>query len=106
SCPPPGHGRPLERVPLALNHPPSRATQVGFSRLEQFNRRSRASPRSVARPGMTLPRGSALAVFHIGRRTIPAGRRFRVPLALLVLVLDDLGVSRDSLLLGGGLCGR
>src|SRR6266571_2730374 len=38
--------------------------QVGFSRLGQFRRRSRASPRSVARPGMTadgsMPAATAL----------------------------------------------
>src|SRR5262245_29904552 len=47
-----------------------------------------------------------LAVFHVGLRTILAGRGFRVPFALLVLVLDDLAVSRDSLLRGGRLGGR
>ncbi len=46
-------GEPGIHTPRSWLWIPARATQVGYSRLGQFNRRSQVNPRSVARPGMT-----------------------------------------------------
>src|SRR5690242_20624914 len=49
--------------------------------------------------------GQGSLVFNVRMRTIRAARGFRVPLALGIFVLDDLGVARRFLFLRGGLCG-
>lgn len=46
---------------------------------------------------------SAIDVLDVGVRAVASGRRFRMPLAFLVLVLDDVGLPGNALLLGGAL---
>jgi hypothetical protein len=50
-------------------------------------------------------RDGSILVLDDGVRAVSAAGGFRVPLALVILVLDGFRVARDFLLLGGGLRG-
>src|SRR5262245_25642745 len=55
---------------------------------------------------MRYPLCALRAVLHVGVGAIASARGLDVPLAVLVLVFDDLGKARHALLLGRGPGGR